>query len=48
MEIRDFPTLVNKCQLVEDDNRKLVVAKSSGGNFKKGLALQDSKFKPNF
>ena len=38
MEIRDFPTLVTKYRIVEDCNRKLVVAKSAGSNFKKGLA----------
>ena len=38
MEIRNFPTLVNKCQLIEDCNRKLAAAKSTGSNFKKGLA----------
>ena len=48
MEIRDFPTLVNKCRLVEDCNRKLVAAKSIGSNFKKRLALQGLKFKLNF
>ena len=39
MEIRDFPTLVNKCRLVEDCNRKLAAAKFAGSNFKKGLVL---------
>ena len=29
MEIRDFPTLVNKCRLVEDYNRKLEIAQSN-------------------
>ena len=38
MEIRDFPTLVNKCRLVEDCNKKLVAARSTGSNFKRGLA----------
>ena len=38
MEIRDFPTLVNKWWLVEDCNKKLAAAKSIGSNFKKGLA----------
>ena len=28
MEIRDFPTLVNKCKLVEECNNKLKIAKS--------------------
>ena len=35
MEIRDFATLVNKCWLVEESNRKLVVVKSAGDDFKK-------------
>ena len=48
IEIRDFPTLVNKCQLVEDCNKKLVVARSTSSNFKKGLAPQGPRFKPNF
>ena len=48
MEIRDFPTLVNKCHLIEDCNKNLAVAKSIGSNFKKGLAKQGSKLKPNF
>ena len=48
MQIRDFPTLVNKCRLVEYCNLKLTAAKASSGNFKRGLALQGSKFKPNF
>ena len=34
MEIRDFATLVNKCRLVEECNRKLVVVKFAGGDFK--------------
>ncbi|XP_027343014.1 uncharacterized protein LOC113855579 [Abrus precatorius] len=29
MEIRDFPTLVNKCRLVEDYNKKLVAVRST-------------------
>ena len=48
MEIRDFPTLVNKCQLVEGFNRKLAAAKSTGDNFKKGLVQQGPRFKPSF
>ena len=47
MEIQDFPTLVNKCRLVEECNKKLAAAKSAGSNFKKGLAPQGPKFKPN-
>ena len=38
MEFRDFPTLVNKCQLVEDCNKKLIAARSTSSNFKRGLA----------
>ena len=38
MEIRDFPTLVNKCRLVEDCNLKFAAAKASSIGFKKGLA----------
>ena len=48
MEIRDFPTLVNKCRSVEDCNKKLVAIRSAGRNFKKGLALQGPRFKPKF
>ena len=48
MDIRDFPTLVNKCRLVECCNRKLATTKSIGGNFKKGLAPQGGRFKPSF
>ena len=35
MKVRDFPTLVNKCWLVEDCNKKLVAAKSTDDNFRK-------------
>ena len=45
MEIRDFPTLVNKCQLVEECNKKLAAAKSASSGFKKGLSPQGSRFK---
>ena len=38
MEIKDFATLVNKCRLVEECNRKLVATKSANSGFKKGLA----------
>ena len=48
MEIRGFPIVVNKCRFVEDCNKKLVATKSTSGNFKKRLALQGPKFKPNF
>ena len=48
IEIRDFPTLENKCRPVEDCNRKLATTKSTSGNFKKGLALQGPRFKPSF
>ena len=47
MEIRDFATLVNKCRLVEDCNKKLTIARSTGSNFKRGLAPQGPRFKPN-
>ena len=39
MEIRDIPTLLNKCRLVEESNRKLAAVKLVSNNFKKGLAL---------
>ena len=48
MEIMDFPTLVNKSRVVRACNKKLVAARSTSGNFKKGLAPQGSRFKPNF
>ena len=35
MEIRDFPTLVNKCRLVEDYNKKLVAARSLAATLRK-------------
>ena len=38
MEIRDFPTLVNKYRLVEDYNLKLAATKASNSGFKKGMA----------
>ena len=38
MEIRDYAALVNKCRLVEKYNKKLVDAKSTRGDFKKGLS----------
>ena len=47
LEIRDFPTLLNKYRLIEECNRKLAAAKSASSNFRKGLALQGPKFKPN-
>ena len=47
MEIRDFATLVNKCSVVEDCNKKLAATKSAGGNFKKELAPLGPRFKPN-
>ena len=47
MEIRDFPTLVNKCRLMEDCNKKLIAARSINSNFKIGLAPQGPRFKPN-
>ena len=46
IEIRNFATLVNKCRLVNECNRKLIVAKSASGGFKKGLAPQGPRFKP--
>ena len=48
MEIRYFATFVNKCKLIEEYNRKLVTAKSTRGDFKKGLAPQSPKFKPTY
>ena len=48
MEIIDFSTLVKKCRLVDDSNKKLVAARSTSSNFKKGLAPQGLRFKPNF
>ena len=47
MEIRHFATLVNKCRLVEEYNKKLATAKSASSRFKKGLAPQGQQFKPN-
>ena len=44
MEIRDFSTLVNKCQLMEDCNKELTAARSTGGNIKRGLAPQGPIF----
>ena len=46
MEIRDYLVLMNKCQLMEKYNKKLVIAKSTRGDFKKRLAPQGLKFKP--
>ncbi|XP_027337088.1 uncharacterized protein LOC113850732 [Abrus precatorius] len=48
MEIRGFPTLVNKCRFVEDCNKKLVAVRSTNSKFKKGLSTQAPRFKPNF
>ena len=39
MEIRDFPTLVNKCRLVEEHNQKLKIARFDA--YKKRLASED-------
>ena len=39
MKIRDFPTLVNKCRLVEEYNWKLKTAKSDA--YRKRLASED-------
>ena len=44
MEIRDFSTLVNKCQLVDNCNRELTVARSTSSNIKRGLAPQGLTF----
>ena len=42
MEIRDFATLVNKCRLVEEYNRKLKIAKSYA--YRKRLMSEDQNF----
>ena len=42
MEIKDFTTLVNKCQLVEECNRTLVATKSIISSFKKGLTHKET------
>ena len=39
MEIRDFPTLVNKCRLVEECDRKLNTTKFDA--YRKRLASED-------
>ena len=40
MEIRDFATLVNKCKLMEECNKKLAATKSASSGFKKGFTPQ--------
>ena len=44
MEKRGYANLVNKCRLVDDFNKNLVVAKLEAYN--KRLAPQGQKFKP--
>ena len=39
MEIKDFPTMVNKCRLMEEYNRKLKMVKSYA--YRKRLASED-------
>ena len=46
MEIRDYATLVNKCRLVEEYNKKLMVVKSTRDDFRRKLAPQGQQFKP--
>ena len=43
MEIRDFPTLVNKCRLVEECNQKLNIAKSDACKKRPKPISQDFK-----
>ena len=47
MEIRDYTALVNKCKLVEEDNKKLMVARPTRDDFRKKLAPQDSGLSPH-
>ena len=46
MEIQDYAASVNKCRLVEEYNKKLMVARSTTGDFRKTLAPQGQRFKP--
>ena len=41
MEIKDFATLVNKCRVVEEYNKKLKIAKSDA--YRKRLALESQE-----
>ena len=40
MDIRDYAVLVNKCRLVEEYSKKLMVAKSTKDDFRRKLAPQ--------
>ena len=46
MEIRDYATLAIKCRLVEEYNKKVVVAKSTRGEFKKKVVSQGRSLSP--
>ena len=46
MEIWDYPALVNKCRLVEEYNKKLMVVKSTRDDFRRKLAPQGQRFWP--
>ena len=48
LEIRDCAALKNKFKLGEGYNRKLVTAKFTRDDFKKGFASQGPKFKPAY
>ena len=43
MKIKDFATLVNKCKLMEEYNKKLKIAKSDA--YKKRLGPESQEFK---
>ena len=40
IEIQDYKALVNKCRLVEEYNKKLMITRSTRDDFRKKLASQ--------